>query len=109
MKKHRTLVFFISAILLTFALVLGLILIPDMSPTLADSVPEHPPKLNPAINSEVEVLNAISVDKTNVKSIISAISRPKEYFSGSNPRRSYKGLPCIYRRLSFLHLQWTRL
>lgn len=81
MKKHRTLFFFLSAILLTFALVLLLLLMPDMSSTVIDSVPERPPKLNPGIDTEPEILNAISVDKTNVKSIIAAISRPSEYFS----------------------------
>ncbi|MBE6912759.1 MAG: hypothetical protein E7473_09565 [Ruminococcaceae bacterium] len=109
MKKHRTLFFFISAILLTFALVLGLILMPDMSPSLADSVPEHPPKLNPAINSETEVLNAISVDKTNVKSIISAISRPKEYFSETKSTLSHSGGSAEYIRKKWVRENLSRV
>ncbi len=81
MKKHRTLFFFLAAIILTFSLVLVLLLMPNMSSTVIDTVPEYPPHPDPVTNSESEVFNAVSVDKTNVKNIISAISRPEEYFS----------------------------
>lgn len=90
MKKHRTLFFFLSAILLTFTLVLILLLMPDMSSTVIDTVPEYPPDSGPVISADSEVLNVVSVDRTNAKSIIAAISRPKEYFSETKSTLSHQ-------------------
>lgn len=81
MKKHRTLIFFLSAILLTSTLVFLLLLMPDMSSTVIKSVPEYPPRPTPVISADSESLDKIAVDRTNIKNIVSAIARPKEYFS----------------------------
>ena len=109
MKKHRTLFFFLAAILLTFSLVLILLLMPNMSSTLIDSVPEYPPKLNPVVNSDSEALSTVSVDKTNVKNIISAISRPSEYFSETKSTLSHSGGSSEYMRKKWVRGNLSRV
>lgn len=109
MKKHRTLIFFLSAILLTSTLVFLLLLMPDMSSTVVDSVPEYPPHPTPVISADSESLNKIAVDRTNIKNIVSAIARPQEYFSETKSTLYHSGGSAEYMRKKWVKGNLSRV
>ncbi len=79
--KHRTLFFILIALSILLISVLAILYLPNMSATLINTVPEYPPEFHSFETGETDIAEAVTVDKSNVKSIIAAIKRPDEYFS----------------------------
>lgn len=82
----------------TVIFILFLLFIPDMSTTLINTVPETPPELGIVDTNQALITSAVTIDKTNVKSIISAMARPKEYFSETQSILSHKAGSATYTR-----------
>ncbi len=95
-KQHRTFLFLFIAVIGSFALVLFLLFIPDMSATLINTVPEYPPEISTIDEEEFPVANAVTIDKTNVKNIVAAMSRPTEYFSATQSILSHSSGSATY-------------
>ncbi|MBR5543335.1 MAG: hypothetical protein IKU65_04495 [Oscillospiraceae bacterium] len=81
MKKPyiKVLVYVTVAILISILILL--FLFPDMSQTLINTVPEYPPEISTIDANEILITNAVTIDKSNVRDIISAMNRPEEYYS----------------------------
>lgn len=108
-KQHRTFFFLSIAVIGSLALVLFLLFIPDMSATLINTVPEYPPEISTIDESETQSANAVTVDRTNVKNIVAAMSRPAEYFSATQSVLSHSSGSATYSRQKWVKGDLSRV
>lgn len=106
-KKTYTTLFL--AIAGTVIFILFLLFIPDMSTTLINTVPETPPDTGIADTNTALISSAVTIDKTNVKSIISAMARPNEYFSETQSILSHKSGSATYTRRRWVRGSLSRV
>jgi len=92
-KTYSTLILAVAG---TFIFILFLLFIPDMSSNLINTVPEEPPEINIVSANEALITSVVSVDTENVKTIISALSRPTEYFSETQSVLSHNSGSATY-------------
>ena len=110
MKGQNNTHFQLSLIIIGICAVLLLLLfIPDMGTTLINTVPEFPPETNNILDEATPPSNMISVDKTNVKNVISAMSRPDEYYSETRSVLSYSAGSATYFRRKWVKGNWARV
>lgn len=108
-KQHRTFFFLSIAVISSLALALFLLFIPDMSATLINTVPEYPPEISTINEDESPDANAVTVDKTNVKNIVAAMSRPTEYFSVTQSLLSHSSGSATYLRQKWVKGDLSRV
>ncbi len=94
-KTYTTLIFAIAGIII---FILFLLFIPDMSSNLMNTVPEYPPEMSIVNTNEALITSAVTIDKNNVKNIISAMARPSEYFSETQSILSHASGSATYTR-----------
>lgn len=94
-KTYTTLIFAIAGIII---FILFLLFIPDMSSNLINTVPEYPPEISIVNTNEALITSAVTIDKNNVKNIISAMARPSEYFSETQSILSHSSGSATYTR-----------
>ncbi len=97
-KQKKTYSLLIVAIIGIIAFILFLLFVPDMSTTLIDTVPQYPPESNIVSTNEALITSAVTVDKSNVKNIVSAMERPSEYFSETQSILSHSSGSATYKR-----------
>ncbi len=97
-NQRKTYTTLFLAIAGTVIFILFLLFIPDMSTTLINTVPEHPPELGIVDTNQTLITSAVTIDKENVKSIISAMARPEEYFSETQSILSHESGSATYTR-----------
>ena len=108
-KQHKTLFFMSVALFVIIATVLFLLLVPNMSSPLINTIPEYPPELGSSENSYTETGEIVSVDRTNVKNIVAAISRPNEYFSETKSVLFYNGGNSEFSRKKWIKGELARV
>lgn len=104
MDKQRQTYFFLSLIgagLVLFMLII--LFVPDMSSTLINTIPEHPPETEIISSNEALIADSVTVDSSNVKNIISAMSRPTEYYTETESLLSHSSGSETYIRK-----RWTK-
>ncbi len=94
-KTYSTLIFAIAG---TVIFILFLLFIPNMSTTLINTVPERPPEISIVNTNEALITSTVTIDKNNVKNIISAMARPSEYFSETQSILSHNSGSATYTR-----------
>lgn len=99
-KTYTTLILAIAGIII---FILFLLFIPDMSSNLTNTIPEYPPEMSIVNTNEALITSAVTIDKNNVKNIISAMARPKEYFSETQSILSHSSGSATYTRR-----RWTK-
>lgn len=108
-NQRKTYTTLFLAIAGTVIFILFLLFIPDMSTTLIDTVPERPPELGIVDTNQALITSTVTIDKENVKSIISAMARPKEYFSETQSVLSHASGSATYTRRRWVHENLTRV
>ncbi len=104
MDKQRRTYFYLSLIGISIVLFLLIILfVPDMSSTLINTIPEYAPETEISNSNETLIADTLVIDKTNVKSIISAMARPAEYYIETESHLSHSSGSGTYTRK-----RWTR-
>ncbi len=110
MKEQKNTRFPFSLVIIGISAVLLLLLfVPDMGRTLINTVPEFPPEISEFSESTQTPSNMIAIDKANVKNVISAMSRPSEYYSETQSVLSYSGGSATYTRREWVKNGWTRI
>lgn len=108
-NQRKTYTTLFLAIAGTVIFILFLLFIPDMSTTLINTVPERPPELGIVDTNQALITSAVAIDKENVKSIISAMARPKEYFSETQSILSHESGSATYTRRRWVRENLTRV
>ncbi len=108
-KQQKTNFILIVAAIGVVVFILFLLFVPDMSTTLISTVPEYPPESNIISTNEALITSAVTVDKTNVKSIISAMARPEEYYSETQSILSHSTGSATYKRERWVKGNLTRV
>lgn len=108
-KQHRTFFFISVALIGILVIVLVLLFIPNMSATLINTVPEYPPELHTIEGNEAETAIPVTVDRTNVKSIVAAMNRPVEYFSETQSVLSHSSGSATYSRQKWVKGELSRV
>ena len=107
--KHRTLFFVFVALFILLVSVIAILFLPNMSATLINTVPEHPPEFRSPDSGKPADTEAIVVDKTNVKNIIAAIKRPEEYFSETRSTISHESGSASFARQKWVKGNLSRI
>ena len=98
MEKQQKTNFILILISIGIALfILFLIFVPDMSTTLINTVPEYPPESSIVSTNEALITSAVTIDKSNVKNIVSALSRPSEYYCETQSILSHASGSATYK------------
>ncbi len=108
-NQRKTYTTLFLAIAGTVIFILFLLFIPDMSTTLIDTVPERPPELGIVDTNQSLITSAVTIDKTNVKSIVSAMARPREYFSETQSILSHESGSATYTRRRWVRENLSRV
>ena len=108
-KKEWPMLLFPISVFAMIALILILLFVPDMSTTLINTVPEYPPELGTIDSNETLVSDAVTVDRTNIKNLVAAMSRPTEYYSETQTILSHSKGSVTYRRKCWVKGQLTRI
>lgn len=109
MSKHRTFFFISIALIGILVLVLLLLFLPDMSSTLIDTIPEHPPELHLIDSENNELLQSITVSRDNVKNVVSVMKRPSEYFSKTESTLYHASGNATYSRQKWVKGELARV
>ncbi|MBQ5777677.1 MAG: hypothetical protein IIV97_02530 [Oscillospiraceae bacterium] len=96
-KQQKNFILILAAIGIVL-FILFLIFVPDMSTTLINTVPEYPPESGIVSTNEALITSAVTIDKTNVKNIVSALSRPEEYYCETQSILSHATGSATYKR-----------
>ncbi len=97
MKEQKNTRFPLFLVIIGISAILLLIFfIPDMGRTLINTVPEFPPEVSELTENPQAPSNMIAVNKSNVKNIVSAMSRPSEYYSETQSVLSHSGGSATY-------------
>ena len=104
MEKQQKTNFILIAVSIGIVLfILFLLFFPDMSSTLIDTVPELPPESSILSTNEALITNAVTIDKSNVKNIVSALARPSEYYCETEGTLSHTSGSATYN-----HRRWVK-
>lgn len=107
--KHRTMFFVFIALFILLVSVVAILFLPNMSATLINTVPEYPPEFHSFDPVETVGAEAVTVDKTNVKTVISAIKRPEEYFSKTQSTISHDSGSASFARQKWVKGNLSRI
>lgn len=107
-RQHKYPVLSVAAILVV-AVLLFVLVISDMSQTLINTVPEYPPEQGAADEDTESSLLALSVDKKNVKNVVAALERPKEYYSETRSVLTYGSSSAEYLRRKWVKDDMARV
>ncbi len=108
-NQRKTYTTLFLAIAGTIIFLLFLLFITDRSPTRTDTIPETPPEAGIIDTNKALISNAVTIDKNNVKSIISAMARPTEYFSETQSVLSHESGSATYTRKRWVRGDLSRV
>lgn len=108
-NQRKTYTTLFLAIAGTIIFLLFLLFITDKSPTRTNTIPEEPPETGIIDTNAALISNAVTIDKSNVKNIVSAMARPAEYFSETQSVLSHESGSATYTRKRWVKNHLSRV